>query len=115
LTTHFMDEAQHLASRVAVMRAGEIVASGPPNELGGRELRPAEISFLAPAGLSLADLSAAAGMQARMDGGRVLISSREGVRTTQQLTTWALEQGIELEHFQVMQPSLEDVYLELTQ
>ncbi|HEV3071695.1 MAG TPA: ABC transporter ATP-binding protein [Solirubrobacteraceae bacterium] len=114
LTTHFMDEAQHLASRVAVMRAGEIVASGPPNELGGRELRPAEISFLAPAGRSLAELSQAAGAQARMDGGRVLIASREGVRTTHQLTAWALQAGVELEHFQVMQPSLEDVYLELT-
>jgi ABC-2 type transport system ATP-binding protein len=114
LTTHFMDEAQHLASRVAVMRAGEIVASGPPAELGGRELRPAEISFLAPAGRSLAELSEAAGAQARMDGGRVLIASREGVRTTHQLTAWALGAGVELEHFQVMQPSLEDVYLELT-
>ena len=67
------------------------------------------------AGHSLADLSAVAGVQARMDGGRVLISTREGVRTTQLLTTWALERGVELEHFQVMQPSLEDVYLELTQ
>jgi ABC-2 type transport system ATP-binding protein len=114
LTTHFMDEAQHLASRVAVMRAGEIVASGPPDELGGRELRPAEISFLAPAGLSLADLSEVAGAQARMDDGRVLISSHEGVRATQQITTWALQAGVELERFQVMQPSLEDVYLELT-
>jgi len=114
LTTHFMDEAQHLASRVAVMRAGEIVASGPPDELGGRELRPAEISFLAPAGFSLADLPVLAGAQARMEDGRVLVSSREGVRATQQLTTWALGAGVELEHFQVAQPSLEDVYLELT-
>jgi ABC-2 type transport system ATP-binding protein len=128
LTTHFMDEAQHLASRVAVMRAGEIAASGPPDELGGRELRPVEISFMAPAGLSLAEVAEAAeaqagagvevgagvGAQARMENGRVLISSHEGVRTTQLITTWALRSGVDLEHFQVMQPSLEDVYLELT-
>ena len=45
LTTHFMDEAQHLADRVAMMRAGEIVAERASRELGGRELRPAEIRF----------------------------------------------------------------------
>ena len=51
LTTHFMDEAQHLADRVAVMRAGEIIAVGRPDELGGRDLRPAEIRFSLPARL----------------------------------------------------------------
>src|SRR6202030_3866795 len=45
LTTHYMDEAQYLANRVAVMRAGEIIASGRPDQLGGRDLRPAEIQF----------------------------------------------------------------------
>src|SRR6202022_1149300 len=48
LTTHYMDEAQHLANRVAVMRAGEIIAVGRPDELGGRDLRPAEIRFTLP-------------------------------------------------------------------
>ena len=51
LTTHFMDEAQALADRVAVMRGGEIIASGRPDEIGGRDLRPAEIRFALPAGL----------------------------------------------------------------
>ena len=48
LTTHFMDEAQHLADRVAVMRDGEIIAIGRPDELGGRDIRPAEIRFALP-------------------------------------------------------------------
>ena len=52
LTTHFMDEAQQLADRVAIMRAGEIIAVGRPDELGGRDLRPAEIRFELPAGRS---------------------------------------------------------------
>jgi ABC-2 type transport system ATP-binding protein len=56
LTTHFMDEAQHLADRVAVMRAGEIIALGAPEELGGRDLRPAEIRFSLPAEWSLGDV-----------------------------------------------------------
>ena len=51
LTTHYMDEAQHLADRVAVMSAGEIIATGRPDELGGRDLRPAEIRFALPAAL----------------------------------------------------------------
>jgi hypothetical protein len=45
LTTHYMDEAQHLANRVAVMSSGEIIAIRRPDELGGRDLRPAEIRF----------------------------------------------------------------------
>ena len=48
LTTHFMDEAQQLADRVAVMAGGEIIAIGRPDELGGRDLRPAEIRFALP-------------------------------------------------------------------
>ena len=43
-----MDEAQYLADRVAVMRAGEIIALGAPDELGGRDVRPAEIRFVLP-------------------------------------------------------------------
>src|SRR5438445_1119151 len=56
LTTHYMDEAQHLANRVAVMNAGQIIAMGRPEELGGRDLRPAEIRFSLPSERSLGDL-----------------------------------------------------------
>ena len=51
LTTHYMDEAQDLADRVAVMVAGEIVALGPPESLGGRDEQPTEIRFALPAGV----------------------------------------------------------------
>src|SRR6201986_3020908 len=56
LTTHFMDEAQALADRVAVMNRGELIALGTPDELGGRDLRPAEIRFALPAEWSLGDV-----------------------------------------------------------
>jgi ABC-2 type transport system ATP-binding protein len=115
LTTHFMDEAQQLADRVAVMRAGEIIALGRPDELGGRDLRPTEIRFALPAGLTLAELPELPAEEVAMDGEVVLVTSHEGVRATHRLTTWALERGLELERFSVAQPSLEDVYLELTQ
>jgi ABC-2 type transport system ATP-binding protein len=113
LTTHFMDEAQHLADRVAVMRGGEIIASGRPDELGGRDQRPTEIRFVLPAGVTLADLPDL-GADRSIEEGLVLVRSHEGVRATHVLTEWALEHGHALERFSVAQPSLEDVYLELT-
>jgi ABC-2 type transport system ATP-binding protein len=114
LTTHFMDEAQTLADRVAVMRAGEIIATGAPNELGGRDARPAEIRFELPDGWTLEQLPAVAAVERTAEGRRVLIRTDQTIRTTAQITAWALEHDLELAQFSVSQPSLEDVYLELT-
>ncbi len=114
LTTHFMDEAQSLADRVAVMRAGEIIAIGRPDELGGRDLRPAEIRFALPAGWSLGDLPEIPDAERSLRDGRVLVTTRAPVRATHVITSWALERSVELERFSVTQPTLEDIYLELT-
>ncbi len=114
LTTHFMDEAQQLADRVAVMRAGEIIASGRPDEIGGRDLRPAEIRFALPVGWSLQDVPDVPAQSRSLDGDHVVIATAEPVAAVQRITTWAVERGVELGHFSVTQPSLEDIYLELT-
>jgi ABC-2 type transport system ATP-binding protein len=114
LTTHFMDEAQTLADRVAVMRAGEIVAIGAPNELGGRDARPAEIRFELPDGCTLEQLPEVPALERRAEGRQVLIRTGQTVRATAQITAWALEHHLELAQFSVTQPTLEDVYLELT-
>jgi ABC-2 type transport system ATP-binding protein len=114
LTTHYMDEAQHLANRVAVMNSGEIIAIGKPEELGGRDLRPSEIRFTLPAGWSLGDLPDMPAAERSLEGDRVLIVTREPVRATHVVTTWALEHDIDLGHFSVSQPTLEDIYLQLT-
>jgi ABC-2 type transport system ATP-binding protein len=114
LTTHFMDEAQTLADRVAVMRAGKIIATGAPDELGGRDARPAEIRFGLPSGVALEELPDVPALERSVEGRRVLIRTAEAVRATAQITAWALEHDVELEHFSVSQPTLEDVYLELT-
>jgi ABC-2 type transport system ATP-binding protein len=114
LTTHYMDEAQHLASRVAVLNAGQIIAIGRPEELGGRDLRPAEIRFSLPETWSLGDLPDVPCEQRKLEGDRVLVLTKDPVPATQRITTWAVDHDIELGHFSVSQPSLEDIYLELT-
>jgi ABC-2 type transport system ATP-binding protein len=114
LTTHFMDEAQFLADRVAIMRAGEIIASGRPDDLGGRDRRPAEIRFILPPTVALGDLPEVPCERRTIHDQRVLVVTQQPVRATQIITTWALEHDTELEHFSVTQPTLEDIYLELT-
>jgi ABC-2 type transport system ATP-binding protein len=113
LTTHYMDEAQSLASHVAVMNAGRIIASGRPEELGGRDLRPAEIRFRLPSRWSLGDLPEVPGERS-IQGDSVLVLTRDPVLASQRITSWAIERGVELGHFSVSQPTLEDIYLELT-
>jgi ABC-2 type transport system ATP-binding protein len=117
LTTHLMDEAQALADRVAVMVDGRLVALGTPAEIGGRDTAPTEIAFALPAGVGLADLPALGGGADVTEPapGRVRVVTREGLQSAHALTGWALERGHELRGFAVSQPSLEDVYLRLTE
>jgi ABC-2 type transport system ATP-binding protein len=114
LTTHYMDEAQNLADRVAVLAAGRIVASGTPDALGGRDEGEAVIAFRLPGGTTMADLPADLPAQPTPDEGRVVLRSAEPTRTLNVLTSWALARGEELDALTVTRPSLEDVYLRLT-
>ena len=114
LTTHFMDEAQTLANRVAVMRSGTIVASGRPDELGGRELRPTVIRFTMPDGHGAGELPDLPGAEVEVDEGRVVIRTRDALSVTARVTGWAVDHALDLAAFSVTQPTLEDVYLELT-
>lgn len=115
LTTHFMDEAQYLADRVAIIRAGEIVALGHPDELGGRADALTKISFELPVGMDSATLPAPFA-HAAADGGVIVEADvAEPVAALNELTSWALAKNIELDGLKVNRPSLEDVYLELTE
>jgi ABC-2 type transport system ATP-binding protein len=109
LTTHYMDEAQYLADRVAVIAAGRIVAEGDPKSIGGRDSSAALIRFALPAGTPVSALP----VSAKMDGGLVLIEAPDLTRTLHVLTGWALERGVQLDGLTVSRPSLEDVYLDL--
>jgi ABC-2 type transport system ATP-binding protein len=115
LTTHYMDEAQALADRVAIIARGEVVAEGAPGELGGRGDAATEISFAVPvAGAGELPPLAAAAIEGGPGNGTVRLRSSAPVELLNELTGWALERGVELAQLEVRRPSLEDVYLELT-
>jgi ABC-2 type transport system ATP-binding protein len=95
LTTHYLDEAERLCDRVAVLRDGRIAAIGRPGELTGA-LPPTEIRY-------------------RQDGHEVVLRTEEPTRTLNELTQKALAEGRELEALEVRRPSLEEVYLALTE
>jgi len=117
LTTHYMDEAQALADRVAIISRGEIVAEGPPAELGGRADAATEIEFGLPAGLAASELPEAVSATIRAGepaNGRVALSTADPVVILNALTSWAIDRKVELADLEVSRPSLEDVYLELT-
>jgi ABC-2 type transport system ATP-binding protein len=94
LTTHYLDEAEQLSDRVAVLREGKIVAIGRPAELSG-EAPATEIRY-------------------RRDGEEVVVSTHEPTRVLHELTAQALAEGRELEGLSVRRPTLEEVYLTLT-
>jgi ABC-2 type transport system ATP-binding protein len=111
LTTHYMDEAQELARRVAIIAQGVIVAEGPPSSLGGRDVDATIIRFRVPAGMELP--TATVPGLAVVDGSAE-VRTGEPTRTLHTLTSWAVERGLELEALTVGRPTLEDVYLRLT-
>jgi len=114
LTTHYMDEAQNLADRVAILAAGRIVASGTPDSLGGRDEGEAVVSFRLPPGATLDDLPPGLPGRPSPHEDRVELATTEPTRALHLLTGWALDRGEELDALTVTRPSLEDVYLRLT-
>jgi ABC-2 type transport system ATP-binding protein len=95
LTTHYIEEAHRLADRVAVLRRGEIVASGTP----------AELIAQAPSTV----------IRYRRDGEEVVVETEEPVRVLHELTSQALRDGFDLQGLEVHRPTLEEVYLSLTE
>ena len=113
LTTHYMEEAQHLADRVVIMREGGIVAQGAPETLGEQLGRETMIRFRTYDGI--ADrVSAAVGSQATVMGNEATIASTDPQRDLYRLLQWAEGEGITLPDLEVRRPSLEDVFLQVT-
>ncbi|MGE5856942.1 MAG: ABC transporter ATP-binding protein, partial [Solirubrobacterales bacterium] len=92
-----------------------IVATGRPEDLGGNGEARTEISFRLPSGVGAQDLPEAVRATARIAAGAVSLSADDPVPMLRELTNWASERGVGLPALQVRRPSLEDVYLELTE
>ena len=114
LTTHYMDEAQALADRVAIVKDGQIVAEGPPGELGPGRERSAVINFVLPNGARPADLPGGLPGETAVNGHRVTVRTQLPTAALAALAAWAAGRGGELPDLTVSRPTLEDVYLELT-
>ncbi|HEU5001967.1 MAG TPA: ABC transporter ATP-binding protein [Actinomycetota bacterium] len=115
LTTHFMDEAEALADRITVMKAGQIVARGTPHTLGGRDRMTAAITFTLPAALEVREMpSGLRPLAEEGPDGATVIHSESPLVHLQMLADWALGHGADLPDIDVRRPSLEDVYLSLT-
>jgi ABC-2 type transport system ATP-binding protein len=116
LTTHFMEEAEQLADRVAIVDRGRLVALDAPTALGNASGPPAEIRFRAVPGLPLADLSARLGLSAGREirPGEYVLDGDVTPRTVAVLVVWLAERDVLLADLRVGRQSLEDVYLRLT-
>jgi ABC-2 type transport system ATP-binding protein len=114
LTTHYMEEAQALADRVAILVRGEVVLTGRPGELNGPGASVTSISFRMPRGIPVEALPAK--VRTLVGTNEVGVSLRTGEPTEilQILTTWAVERGVQLPGLEVHGPTLEDIYLEVT-
>jgi ABC-2 type transport system ATP-binding protein len=117
LTTHYLDEAEHLADRVGVLSRGRMIAEGSPDELIGR-VSGTVVSFMLPDGLepevAASTLGDLLGSEVRLSGRLVEANVELPTAAVHRLTGWALGEGHELESLSVTRVSLEDVYLSLT-
>ena len=117
LTTHYLDEAEHLADRVGVLSSGRLIAEGSPGELIN-QVSGTMVSFMLPDSVhpdsAVATFGELLGVEIRLSGRLVEASIEQPTAAVHRITGWALEAGVELESLSVSRVSLEDVYLTLT-
>ena len=113
LTTHYMDEAQHLADRVAILRAGKIVALGRPDELGAGDETLTLVTFRVAISSALETLRSQVHEAAAAEGDLVSIRSTDPQATLRRLLAWADDRNVELDQLEVRRPDLEEIFLGL--
>jgi ABC-2 type transport system ATP-binding protein len=116
LTTHYMEEAERLADRIAVIAGGRIIDEGTPATIGRRDIAASEILFTLPPGISDWELpdDLVALMQPERRDGRIELHSAAPLADLGRLGSWAEGRDIEIGELEVRRPTLEDVYLRLT-
>ena len=115
LTSHYMDEVQHLADRAVVLAAGRVVAEGRPDSLGGPASRESVISFRFSEPDAVDQLPGDVHRLIAAANGAVTLRTPEPTRVLLRLCGWAVERNLELQGLEVTHPSLEEVYLRLTE
>jgi ABC-2 type transport system ATP-binding protein len=114
LTTHYLEEAEALADRIAVIARGRIVAEGPPARLGGRDRRPSRVVLRLEEDAPGRDLPPPLADAARQPDGRLWFESADPLQALAAIEAWARAGGRRISELEVRPPTLEEVYLELT-
>jgi ABC-2 type transport system ATP-binding protein len=116
LTTHYMEEAERLADRIAVIARGRIVAEGTCADVGERATKASTVSFTLPARMSVTELPPAIASAAVARGDRrVELKTNSALPLVGDLAAWAKQRCVDLPDLEITRPTLEDVYLELTE
>ncbi len=111
MSSHYMDEVEALAQRVAVLSGGRIVATGSPTSIGGRDQSEVTIRFQLPDDVAVAELPVTA---SKFDGNLVEIRTGDELHVLAHIVNWALQKDIALVGLSVTRVTLEDIYLALT-
>jgi ABC-2 type transport system ATP-binding protein len=113
LTTHYMDEAEHLADRIIILRAGVIAAQGTAEELSATLGYHTEITFEPFSGFEVGRVRDVVGSGVELEGSLVRFRSNRGQEDLTLLLEWAKREGVELANLQAIRPSLDDVFVQL--
>lgn len=111
MSSHYMDEVEALANRVAVLSQGRIAAQGSTASLGGRDKGEATIRFNLPHGIVVADLPITPSL---IEDDLIEVRTSDDLNVLHRLAGWALDGNIALEGLSVTRETLEDIYLALT-
>ena len=117
MTTHYIEEAERLCDRVAIVDAGKVIAIGTPRELQDRSAGKSAIEIVCEQtlnGRTLPDWPDATQTRLSEDGRRLTVASTRPARTLVEIVKWVDAGGVGLEDVHLARPTLEDVFIELT-
>jgi len=117
MTTHYIEEAERLCDRVAIVDAGRVIAIGTPRELQDRSAGKSTIEIVCVEtllGRELPEWPEATQTTLSEDGRHLTVASNRPARTLVEIVKWVDAQGIGLEDVHLARPTLEDVFIELT-